>query len=155
MAWHETLTAVDRVRAHTDIDVQSRLDEDLERRVAGYADASPDRIGVRLQELDAEWDIERYLEANASSLAAAGIVAGGLLSRRLLLIPLAVMLFLLQHAVQGWCPPLALFRRRGVRTRREIDLERYALKVLRGDLGDQQLAGQQRVASLLDAAARD
>ena len=155
MTWHETLTAVDRVRAHTHVDVQSRLDEDLERRVAGYADASPDRIGARLQELDREWDIERYLEANASSLAAAGIVAGGLFSRRLLLLPLAVMLFLLQHAVQGWCPPMALFRRRGVRTRREIDLERYALKVLRGDLGDQQLAGQQRVASLLEAAARD
>jgi hypothetical protein len=41
--------------------------------------------------------------------------------------------FLVQHAVQGWCPPLVVLRRRGVRTRREIEEERYALKALRGD----------------------
>ena len=43
--------------------------------------------------------------------------------------------FLLQHAVQGWCPPVPFFRRRGVRTAREIEIERYALKALRGDFG--------------------
>jgi hypothetical protein len=41
--------------------------------------------------------------------------------------------FLLQHAVQGWCPPVSIFRRLGVRTMREMDEERYALKALRGD----------------------
>jgi hypothetical protein len=43
------------------------------------------------------------------------------------------MAFLLQHALQGWCPPVPFFRSRGVRTAREIDQERYALKALRGD----------------------
>lgn len=41
--------------------------------------------------------------------------------------------FLLRHAVQGWCPPLPVFRRLGARTQSEIDHERYALKALRGD----------------------
>jgi hypothetical protein len=41
--------------------------------------------------------------------------------------------FLLQHAVQGWCPPVKYFRRRGVRTAEEIAEERFALKALRGD----------------------
>jgi hypothetical protein len=45
----------------------------------------------------------------------------------------AVLGFLLQHATQGWCPPVSVLRRRGVRTRREIEAERYALKALRGD----------------------
>jgi len=40
---------------------------------------------------------------------------------------------LLQHAVQGWCPPVTYFRRRGVRTGEEIAEERFALKALRGD----------------------
>ena len=44
--------------------------------------------------------------------------------------------FLLQHALQGWCPPLPLFRRLGVRTAREIARERYALQALRGDFDD-------------------
>jgi len=44
-----------------------------------------------------------------------------------------VLPFLFQHAVQGWCPPVPVFRWLGVRTRQEIDEEKYALKVLRGD----------------------
>jgi hypothetical protein len=39
----------------------------------------------------------------------------------------------MQHALQGWCPPLPLLRRLGVRTQQEIERERYALKALRGD----------------------
>jgi hypothetical protein len=35
--------------------------------------------------------------------------------------------FLLQHGLQGWCPPLPVLRRLGVRTQREIDAEKYAL----------------------------
>jgi hypothetical protein len=40
---------------------------------------------------------------------------------------------LLQHALQGWCPPIPLLRRLGFRTEAEINRERYALKALRGD----------------------
>jgi hypothetical protein len=39
----------------------------------------------------------------------------------------------LQHAVQGWCPPIPVLRRFGFRTADEINRERYALKALRGD----------------------
>jgi hypothetical protein len=53
--------------------------------------------------------------------------------QRFALIPLVVGGFLLQHAVQGWCPPLPIFRHFGVRTQTEIDQKRYALKVLRDD----------------------
>jgi hypothetical protein len=41
--------------------------------------------------------------------------------------------FLLKHAVSGWCPPVPLLRRLGVRTRSELDREKFALKALRGD----------------------
>ena len=43
---------------------------------------------------------------------------------------------LFQHAVQGWCPPIPLLRRLGIRTSREIEIERVALKILRGDFGE-------------------
>lgn len=32
-----------------------------------------------------------------------------------------------QHALQGWCPPLPLFRKMGIRTRKEMDAEKYTL----------------------------
>src|SRR5512135_2089568 len=52
------------------------------------------------------------------------------------LLPAAVAGFLLQHALQGWCPPVPLFRSLDVRTASEIAEERYALKILRGDFRD-------------------
>ncbi|MCA9457611.1 MAG: hypothetical protein KC587_13175, partial [Nitrospira sp.] len=49
----------------------------------------------------------------------------------------------LQHAIQGWCPPVPLFRRMGIRTTHEIQQERHALKALRGDYRDvAEIAGE-------------
>ena len=57
-------------------------------------------------------------------IALIGLGLGTLVDRRFLLLPAAVAGFLLQHALQGWCPPLPLFRSLGVRTAGEIDEER-------------------------------
>lgn len=93
-------------------------------------------IDARIQELDREWDIERTLELNAAAFAFTGTLLGAFINRRWLLLPALVTTFLAQHAIQGWCPPLPLFRQMGVRTRKEIDREKYALKALRGDFQD-------------------
>ena len=39
----------------------------------------------------------------------------------------------LRSVLQGWCPPVPVLRRLGVRTQGEIDEEKAALKALRGD----------------------
>src|SRR5690606_860181 len=51
---------------------------------------SPRGIEARLRELDREWDLERTLEANASSLALAGLALGAFVDRRFYLLPTAV-----------------------------------------------------------------
>ena len=38
----------------------------------------------------------------------------------------------MQHALQGWCPPLPVLRRLGFRTQNEIERERYALEGVDG-----------------------
>ncbi len=124
----------ERVPRHTAEDVNRRIEQDVANSVRYHA-ARPDRIDQRLRELDREWDIERTLEANAATLALAGTLLGIFVDRRFLILPAAVTAFLLQHALQGWCPPVPFFRKRGIRTMREIDTERYALKALRGDFG--------------------
>jgi hypothetical protein len=53
-----------------------------------------------------------------------------------LILPIIASTFLLQYAIQGWCPPIYLLRRFGFRTRQEINLEIYALKALRGDFDE-------------------
>lgn len=124
--------STNRVPAHTARRINRRIERQIETNVAFYAER-PQEIDQRLRELDREWDIERMLETNASALALAGTLLGGLVDRRFLVLPAVVTGFLLQHAVQGWCPPLPLLRRRGFRTVAEIDRERHELKALRGD----------------------
>lgn len=122
-----------RVPAHTAGHVNEQIRRRTEEAVAAVAAAGPAAIDRRLAELDREWDIERTLEANAATVSLIGVGLGAFVDRRFLLLPAAVAGFLLQHAVQGWCPPMPVFRRLGVRTQAEIEQERYALKALRGD----------------------
>jgi hypothetical protein len=101
--------------------------------VAQFQGATREEITRRLEELDREWDIERTLEANAATLAFTGAALALTVNRKFAWISAGVTGFLLQHALQGWCPPVPLFRRAGVRTQREIHEEKTALRILRGD----------------------
>ena len=126
-------TERDHVRANTAPAVNRRIDQEMRDRVVSFASKTPEEISQRIAELDREWDIERWLECNASALAFSGVALGSFVNRKWLLLPALVLPFLFLHAVQGWCPPVPLLRRFKVRTRREIDAERYALRLLRGD----------------------
>jgi hypothetical protein len=56
-----------------------------------------------------------------------GLVLGSTVNRKWFLLSAAVQGFFLQHALEGWCPPLPTLRKLGVRTAQEIEAERYAL----------------------------
>lgn len=137
-----------RAQAQTDPTVNRRTADQLRANVAYYA-AHPEQIDQRLRDLDAEWDIERWLQLNSSALTLAGLTLALVHSRKWLLLPLVVQGFFLQHGIEGYCPPLPIFRRAGVRTEGEIEAERQALKALRGDFnsaaeGDQALRAAER-----------
>ncbi len=123
----------DRVRENTRSEQNREIDLEVEEITERYKHLSTDEISCRLAELKQEWDIEKTLEVNASSLALTGLILGTFGNRKWLILPFIVTGFLLQHGLQGWCPPLTLFRKLGIRTRQEIDEEMYALKILRGD----------------------
>jgi hypothetical protein len=129
-------TTVDRVPASTSESVNQRIRQQTLENIERYRNADRASIDQRLAELDAEWDIERTLEANAATACLVGLALGATNDRRWFFLPAVVAGFLLQHALQGWCPPLPVFRRMGVRTSYEIDQERYALKALGGDFGE-------------------
>jgi len=122
-----------RVAMSTSDSVNRHIREQTSQNVIDHASAGPDAINERLRELDQEWDVERAIEANASTLALAGLLLGVTVNRKWLLLPGVITVFLFQHAIQGWCPPVPILRRLGVRTSAEINEERYALKALRGD----------------------
>jgi hypothetical protein len=120
-------TTAERVPRHTAPEINERIRRQTAENVSRYRNAPPAEIERRLAELSREWDIERAIEANAASLGLVGIVLGAFLDIWFLLLPAAVGTFLLQHALQGWCPPVPVLRRLGFRTSREIFEERLAL----------------------------
>jgi hypothetical protein len=120
-------TNTDRVRRVTPRELNEQIDRQTDINIRRYADGSTGAILNRIEMLDREWDIERVLEVNASTLALTGLVLGLTGNRKWLLVPGIVLPFLLQHGLQGWCPPLPLLRRLGFRTRGEIDREKYEL----------------------------
>jgi hypothetical protein len=123
----------DRVRANTSPEILEKLDSETEQRVRFYATQSNGVISNRLMELEREWDIERFIQTNASGLALTGLLLGITQNKKWFLLTGGVLAFLMQHAIQGWCPPIPILRRMGIRTRTEIEREKFALKALRGD----------------------
>lgn len=120
----------DRVRRHTPDEVNAWIDAETHTHLRYYAGQPKAAIARRIDALDREWDIERILETNAAALSLLGLLFSKTRNRNWLLLSTGVAGFLLQHALQGWCPPITLLRRLGVRTRREIDREKYALQTL-------------------------
>ena len=109
-----------RVERMTRPEVNDFIRTRANARVAGLEGAKSVELEARLAESDREWDIERVLQANASTLVMLGVALGYGVDRRFLLLPAAVFSFFAMHALQGWCPPVPLFRRLGIRTASEF-----------------------------------
>ena len=115
------MSSQNRVVEHTNSKFNRSIEKQIRDRIDYYA-RNPGQIDKRLLELNEEWDIERTLETNASSLSLFGLAMGFAVNRKWFILPLVVQSFLLQHALQGWCPPLPILRRYGFRTVEEIEL---------------------------------
>jgi hypothetical protein len=147
-----------RVSENTSDSINEKNRRQIEENVNYYASAGPEAIQRRIEELDREWDIERVLEAHAGGVALFAVLMGILGNRKFLLFPAVIGGFLMQHAIQGWCPPLPIFRRLGIRSMEEINRERYALKALRGDFSGVEPATDEHIqkkgVSALEAVDR-
>lgn len=116
----------DRVRRHTTPALNQTIDSKIEASIEKLRGAAPVEIRARLDELEKEWDIDQVIQSKTATLVNLGLALGGRNRRGYLLAGLGFA-SLLSHAVTGWSPPLPILRRMGVRTRREIDREKFAL----------------------------
>jgi hypothetical protein len=132
----------DRVRRHTPKRLNQKIDEAMMKRVMRFANGSPEEISARIAELDREWDIERVIETSAGALALGSVALSRCQSRKWLLMTATTLGLLLQHSITRKSLPLRAIRALGIRTRREIDAEKYALRMLRGDFDHLPAAGE-------------
>lgn len=122
-----------RVFLRTDPNINADIRNQTLKSLNVFKKCDASEITDRLQILSQEWDTERVLEVNASMLILLSSYLGIKSSRFWFILTGTVAVFMLQHALQGWCPPLPFIRKWGVRTMEEINAEKTALKVMRGD----------------------
>lgn len=122
-----------RVAQHTQPEVNQELRRQTFRSLNSHRKSPENAISARIKKLNSEWDTERVLETNAAIMVLLGSLLGWKHSRKWFLLSGTAGAFLLQHALQGWCPTVPLIRKMGIRTADEISTEKTALKVLRGD----------------------
>jgi hypothetical protein len=130
----DTATQVSR---HTSAHLNEQIRQATRERIDEYARHDVNAlISRRLNALEHEWDVERTLQTNFATLSLVGIALALMKDKRWMVLAVGVPAFMVQHALQGWCPPLPVLRRLGVRTAKEIAEERFALKSLRGDFDE-------------------
>jgi len=105
----------------------------LEKRLACLADAGPQAIAERLEEIEREWSAGRMTKATIGVMIVAGLALTVLINPWWLVLPAVGGLFLLQYLFgrSSWLG--ATFHEMGFRSGAEIDQEKFALKALRGD----------------------
>lgn len=131
----------DRARRHTARSVLRRIDDETFDHLM-EVEQKPDSARQRLEALDREWDIDRTIEAEAATMGLIGLALGALVRPAFLAMPATVGAAVFLFGTRGIYPLLPIFRRLGIRTAREIERERYAVKTLRGDFDSPSRSGQ-------------
>lgn len=116
-----------RVAENTPPHLNDRILDRTAESIARVTAQGVDAIHQRLDELDAEWDVERAFEAHAAAAVLLGLFLGKTKHKAFYAVPALIGGFLMQHALQGWYPLVRPLRALGFRTPREIEDERHAL----------------------------
>lgn len=113
---------------------QSKMEAALECRLKKVIEAGPGAIDERLAELESEWTAGRAAKASAGTFIVAGL-ALTLLTMNLywLILPIVGGSLLMQYILGRKSLIGELFHAFGLRSGGEIDQEKMALRVLRGD----------------------
>ena len=131
-SWNQTSS--DAARIHAPSTVNRRIDAHVEECVRCMAErADRAEMSQYLQKLEHEWEMHRAVAVGGSALALLGLLVGRKGGHGWHVVSGVTLALLLQQGITGFGPLSALVRAWGVRTRREIDLEKFAIKALRGD----------------------
>ena len=122
-----------RVTQHTSRKINERIFSETQKNVERLCGTDRETLTRRLDELDREWDIERAIQTGAAGHVLLGLALGTWVDRRWYAWSGIVGGFLLLQALHGWAPPVPILRRLGFRSQTEIEEERDALRILRGD----------------------
>lgn len=123
-----------RVAINTHPSTNASIRNNTLRRINIYKNSSDKILSDNVGKLNSEWDVERVLELKAACIVLGSTILGLKTNKKYwFLISGTAGLFLLQHSLQGWCPPVPLIRKFGFRTSEEINNEKIVYKLLKDD----------------------
>lgn len=108
-------------------------EKDLPDRLARIAANGPTAIDQRLEELENEWTAGRAVKATTGVLLVAGLALAALVNPWWLILPAVAGAALIHYLFYRRSWLAQLFTGMGLRSGTEIENERIALRVLRGD----------------------
>ncbi len=111
----------------------SKGDAALECRLKSVIDGGPAAIGERLHELEREWTAGRAAKATAGVLIIGGLALSLTLSLMWLVLPIVGGAVMMQYLFARTSLMGEMFHAFGLRSGVEIEREKMALRVLRGD----------------------
>jgi hypothetical protein len=117
-----------KVNRNTNSEINNSIQQKSEKNVKDLFRKDKKDIIARIRELDYEWDTERVLELNFACIVLITSILGVLGKKGWMLLSGIASYFMIKHALQGWCPPLPIIRKLGVRTAGEIFNEKTALQ---------------------------
>ncbi|WP_142830004.1 DUF2892 domain-containing protein [Planococcus soli] len=113
--------------------INQQIERETEARINHFKRQDSQAIHERIDELEREWDTGKVLKAALAGIALSSSLLALTTNKKWALLSGTSSAFMLQYTLQGWCPPLSLIRRKGVRTPNEIQLEIQALRNLLKD----------------------
>lgn len=123
-----------RVAINTHPNTNASIRNNTLRRINIYKNSSDKILSDNVGKLNYEWDVDRIFALNASLLVLGSTIMGLKTNKKYwFLMTGTAGLFLMQHALQGWCPPVSLVRKLGIRTSEEINNEKIVYKLLKDD----------------------
>jgi len=126
-----------KVFLRTDPMINAEIRNQTIKNLNLYKNCTEEELTDRIRQLGLEWDTERALQAKAGVLLLISSLLGTKIGRYAFLLTGVIGIFILQHALQGWCPTLPFARKWGIRTADEIYGEKTVLKMMRGDFAEQ------------------
>jgi hypothetical protein len=120
-----------KVKLNTDDRINKEIERKTTHNINNYYGKTEEEIDKRIKELNCEWDTERVLELNFASIVLISSLLGLLGNKKWMALSGLTSVFMIQHSLQGWCPPLPIIRRMGIRTAEEITKEKDALRKLK------------------------
>jgi hypothetical protein len=119
-----------------------------------YGSLGKPGLSERIKSLDGEWDAEKFTVVALSGASLFGLAMGIFGSRLWRLLAWSSLPLLFLHGQGKWKPSDGLIRSLGLRTRREIHQEKYALKAMRGDFRGVEIPSGEEGESLARNSSR-